>query len=52
MFHKHQSSFLWRLFLKELIVFAFLISTGRLYKALTVEGKNELKNIFVRVLKG
>ena len=34
--------FLWRLFLKELTVFAFLISSGRLFQALTVEGKNEL----------
>ena len=41
--------FLLRLFLKELTVFAFLVSSGRLFQALTVEGKNELKNIFVRV---
>ena len=34
--------FLLRLFLKELTVFAFLISIGRL-----LEGNNELKNIFV-----
>ena len=26
-------------------MFAFLISSGRLFQALTVEGKNELKNI-------
>ena len=44
--------FLLRLFLKELTVFAFLIFSGRLFQAHTVEGKNELKNIFVRVRKG
>ena len=35
--------FLLRLFLKEMTVFAFLIYAGRLFQALTVEGRNELK---------
>ena len=35
--------------LKELTVLAFLISSERLFQALIVEGKNELKKIFVRV---
>ena len=35
--------------MKELTVFAFLISSERLFQVLSVEGKIELKNIFVRV---
>ena len=35
--------------LKELTVLAFLISSERLFQALIVERKNELKKIFVRV---
>ena len=38
---------LFRRYLKDFNVLAFLIYSGRLFQAFIVEGKNELKKIFV-----